>query len=42
MDTIVSCRNYVAVLVFFIVLLLVSTCQGKHFLWPMANMTSKG
>ncbi len=33
----VSFRNYVAVLVFFIVLLSVTACRRKCLLWPMAN-----
>ncbi len=37
-NKIVSFRNYVAVFVFFIVLLSVTACRRKHcFLWPMAN-----
>ncbi len=37
MNKIVSFRNYVAVLVFYIVLLSVTACQKKRFLCPMAN-----
>ncbi len=37
MNKIVSFRNYVAVLVFYIVLLSVTACPRKRFLWPMAN-----
>ncbi len=37
-NKIVSFRNYVAVLVFFMVLLSVTACRRKRcFLWPMAN-----
>ncbi len=36
-NKIVSFRNYVAVLVFYIVLLSVTACPRKRFLWPMAN-----
>ncbi len=41
-NTIVSCRNYVAVLVYFIVLLSVTACRRKRFFWHMENITSKG
>ncbi len=38
MNKIVSFRNYVAVLVVFMVLLSVTACPRKRcFLWPMAN-----
>ncbi len=37
MNKIVSCRDYVAVLLLFIVLLSVTACRRKRFLWPMAN-----
>ncbi len=37
MNKIVSFHNYVAVLVFYIVLLSVTACPRKRFLWPMAN-----
>ncbi len=36
-NKIVSFRNYVAVLVCYIVLLSVTACPRKRFLWPMAN-----
>ncbi len=37
MNKIVSFRNYVAVLVFYIVLLSSTACPRETLLWPMAN-----
>ncbi len=42
MNQIVSCRNCCGFGIFFIVLLSGTACRRKCFLWPMANMTSKG